>query len=212
MLEHWSHAIECSIPRNKALEFCSTWCHYQEWLAANPLEHAWGDASLPQHLSPLHHPSALQGNRDRADPRDPQQTGQTGATPPTEARAGNLGGKRKMWFELWRGALRALCFTVPHQGQDSLHSAVVTHKLVMGSIWNGTGKSSEHPKAPPGLVHLGPGSVLRTGEHRGYLGLAGSWHTPFILEGVTLTCRTAQEKKLQNLKNNSIHFFDFVCA
>lgn len=44
--------------------------------------------------------------------------------------------------------------------QIHLTSATVTHLGVTGRVFNGTGKSNEHPKAQAGIAHLGAGSVL----------------------------------------------------
>lgn len=160
----------------------------KRWLAANPMKYAWGDASLPHHLFPAS--LSLSSERELGEGSfqgPPSTAGQTGATPSHGALGSVIGAgnlcpwedaseeKRKHDLSHGGGALTALCFTVLCQEglRINFTSAIITHVVVMGKTWNRTGKSNEHPKAQPCILHLGAGSVLEPGAAQGSVGHSG---------------------------------------
>lgn len=145
--------------------------------------------AFPTICSQLHFPSALKGNWERAVSRDPQHCWANWGHPfPWSSWFCDRGrkfvpmgrcqwGKKKTWFESWRGGTDSFVLHCPQSGgtQDRINftSAIITHVVVMGKIWNRTGKSNGHPRAQPCILHLGPGSGLKPGGAQGSVAHSG---------------------------------------
>lgn len=91
----------------------------------------------------------------------------------------------------------------PSGTQHSIHfsSAISAHLVVTGKVLNRTGKALNSPKHNQVLFILVQALSLSTGTLGFGTGFcARSSQTPFPLEGVTLTCRTAQQKNSRTSK------------